>query len=118
MNKPSSLSYNFKGSALSLSLSQRSLLQRSLHTFQEMPLAFSGSDGLLLNSQALDDFLEALSSTVGTPVDVNAALSLVVCTVTSSDWTKFKFDDTNTYVFEGGAPVSVASYQCAVVIGA
>jgi hypothetical protein len=79
---------------------------------------FSGSDGLLLDSQALDDFLEALSSTVGTPVDVNAALSLVVCTVTGSDGTQFKFDDTNTKVFEGGAPINVASYQCAVVIGA
>jgi hypothetical protein len=79
---------------------------------------FSGSDGLLLDSQALGDFLEALGSTVGTPVDVNAALSLVVCTVTGSDGTQFRFNDTNTYVFEGGVPISVASYQCAVVFGA
>jgi hypothetical protein len=36
---------------------------------------FTGSDGLLLNSQALDNFLQTLSSTVGTSVDVNTALS-------------------------------------------
>ena len=59
-----------------------------------------------------------MSSTVGTSVDVKAALSLVVCTVTGSDGTQFKFDDASTHVFEGGAPISVASYQYAVVFGA
>jgi hypothetical protein len=71
---------------------------------------FSGSDGLLLNSQAFDKFLQTLSSTVGTSVDVKTVLSLVVCTVTSSDGTQFKFNNASTYVFEGGAAVSVASY--------
>ncbi len=79
---------------------------------------FSGSDGLLLDSQALDDFLQTLSSTVGASVDVNAVLSLVICTVTGSDGTQYKFNNASTHVFEGGAPISVASYQCTVVLGA
>jgi len=79
---------------------------------------FSGSDGLSLDSQALDNFLQSLSSTVGASIDVDAALSLVICTVTRGDGTQFKFTDASTYVFEEGALISVTSYQCGVVLGA
>jgi hypothetical protein len=48
---------------------------------------FSGSDGLLLNSHALDNFLQSLSSTVSASIDVDATLSLVICTVTTSNRT-------------------------------
>jgi hypothetical protein len=79
---------------------------------------FTGSDGLLLDSGALDNFLQALGSSIGGSIDANTALSLVVCTVSSSDGTLFTFDDTKTCVFEGGTPIDVTSYQCAVVVGA
>jgi hypothetical protein len=50
-------------------------------------------------------------------MNVDQALSLVICTVAASDGTLFPFDDTNTKVFESGATIDVASYQCGVVIG-
>lgn len=79
---------------------------------------FTGSDGLLLDSGALDNFLQALGSSIGGSIDANTALSLVVCTVSGSDGTLFTFDDAKTFVFEGGTPIDVTSYQCAVVVGA
>jgi hypothetical protein len=79
---------------------------------------FTGSDGLLLDSEALNNFLQALGSSIGGSIDANTALSLVVYTVSSSDGTLFTFNDTKTRVFKGGAPINVTSYQCAVVVGA
>ena len=48
---------------------------------------FSRLDRLLLNSQAFDNFLQSLSLTVSAFINANAALSLVICTVTTSDRT-------------------------------
>ena len=79
---------------------------------------FTGSDGLSLDSGALDNFLQTLGTSISGSIDANTALGLVVCTVGGSDGTPYPFDDTNTYVFDGGAPIDVASYQCAVVVGA
>ena len=71
---------------------------------------FTGSDGLSLDSGALDNFLQTLGTSVGGFIDANTALSLVVCTASGIDGTQFNFDDANTYVFEGGVPIDVASY--------
>ncbi len=51
--------------------------------FSGYAFSFGGLDGLLLNSQALNDFRESLNLTVGVSVNVNAAVSLVFCTVTT-----------------------------------
>ncbi len=71
---------------------------------------FTGLDGLLLNSQATNAFLQNLSSKVGAYVDVNDALRLVVCTAIGSDGINFTFGSIYDHVFKGGAPISVASY--------
>jgi hypothetical protein len=86
----------------------------------DFPSAYSfvGSDGLLLDSNAQNEFLESLSSKVLTPVDAGTAMSLVICTVTGSDGTSISFDFTQAPVFAGGAPINVASYHCEVVIEA
>jgi hypothetical protein len=78
----------------------------------DFPSAYSfvGSDGLLLDSNAQNKFLENLSSKVLTPVDAGTAMSLVICTVTRSDGTSISFDVTRALVFAGGAPINVASY--------
>jgi hypothetical protein len=80
--------------------------------------SFTGSDGLLLDSGALNNFLQALGSSIGGSIDANTVLSLVVCTVSGSDGTLFTFDDAKIWVFKGGALINVTSYQCAVVVGA
>lgn len=84
----------------------------------DFPSAYSfvGSDGLLLDSDAQNKFLEILSSKVLTPVDAGTAMGLVICTVAGSDGTSFSFDVTRAPVFAGGAPINVASYHCEVVI--
>jgi len=86
--------------------------------FPETLLDLADRIDYYLVPQALDNFLQSLSSTVSTAIGVNAALSLVFCTVISSNGTQCKFDDAMTHVFSRGALINVASYQCAVIIGA
>jgi hypothetical protein len=81
-------------------------------------LGFTGSDELPLDAGALGNFLQALGSSIGGFIDANTALSLVVYTVSGSDGTLYTFDDEKTPVFEGGAPIDVTSYQCAIVVRA
>jgi hypothetical protein len=73
---------------------------------------FTGSDGLLLESESLQSFLTTVGKFIGVKLDVASAMSQVFCTVTGSDGTEYTFDDTQTYVFAQGSPINVVAYRC------
>ena len=75
---------------------------------------FVDAGGSSLDTDSLSQFL----AFTGDVIDANTLLELVICTATGTDGTQYSFGPTQDFLFNSGAPVNVASYQCAVSFGA
>ena len=75
---------------------------------------FVDADGLSLDRASLKQFL----TFTGDMFDANTLLELVICTATGTDGTQYSFGPIQDFLFDDGASVNVASYQCAVSFGA
>ncbi|PVH72513.1 hypothetical protein DL98DRAFT_539117 [Cadophora sp. DSE1049] len=83
-------------------------------TFPGDAFEFVDADGLSLDRASLNQFL----TFTGDMFHANTLLELVICTVTSTDGTQYSFGPIQDFLFDNGASVNVASYQCAVSFGA
>jgi hypothetical protein len=81
--------------------------------FPSDAFAFGGSNGLALDSDSLNSFVAFF----GNVVDATTLLDLVVYTLQDTAGNSRSFNAMEEIVFQAGASIQIASYECVVSLG-